>query len=137
MDKLNQEGIVIISEIPITDFNVAIATLVFIGIVFLGLIIGSAIAYLTNCDLLYNVCIVLSVIGGLFVGFLYGIKEGKETGISQYEVQVDESVSVVDFYKNYKIISSKSDNVFIIEIRDTKQEATQQQKKDEINIKGE
>lgn len=139
------EGIRIISEIPVTDFNVLSATIIAVIIIVIGCVICGILEYITEWGFFSTAGVVAVVIVALMIGVAIGIEDDTETGDYQYEIEVDENVKLVDFAKKYEIISIKSDNVFIVKKRDiddtepvnedTKE--TTNKKDNEVNLKEE
>ena len=139
------EGIRIISEIPVTDFNVLSATIIAVIIIVIGCVICGILEYITGWGFFSTAGVVAVVIVALMIGVAIGIEDSTETGDHQYEIEVDENVKLVDFAKKYEIISIKSDNVFIVRKRDINDtepvnedtKETTNKKDNEVNLKEE
>ena len=106
------EGIEILNKTMITE---PIMHLFLLGII--GLIVGGAMFLIgwneqSDYEWLNAIYIIIGAI--IFVVGLVGLVQEKDTGRYEYEVTIDESVSMTDVHEKYKVIEQKG-KIWILE----------------------
>lgn len=112
------DGVTILNIIEVTGVskNVIIATLIcFVVALFITFILK------VSEDSIFDIFLLILLIGdvfGLFACFFVGTYqiENHKTGEIQYEVTVDNSVSMTEFNKKYEIIEQRGD-IFVVKER--------------------
>lgn len=106
------EGVDILSvkDVQISHFYDKLAFIAFL--IMLGIFVVTSIVYVIHNKkesnkyalalliMVFGICI--SILTSVFVGTMFSFLEGYE---KEYKVTIDESVSMVDFYEKYEIIS--------------------------------
>ncbi len=122
----------ILEKIPITKFDLFVAIISFIIVFVIIVIIGMILEF----ELKFESASLLGILCGIIIGMLvsaYLSEEvfPEETGEYTYKIKIDETVSMLEFNKEYKIISEEG-NIFICEKNNHEENA---ENKLEENIK--
>ena len=109
------DGVTILNTIEVTGIsrNVIIA---FMASFVIGLFLMAILELSENsCVLVYLLIDLIVFIGCVFVSW-YQL-ENRKTGELQYEVTIDDSVSMTEFNKKYEIIEQRGD-IFVVKERE-------------------
>lgn len=114
------DGVTILNQYEVTTVTSAEINTVAFGITFLSIIIICSLVGFFTADYSYEGALFGLLIGlvlGAFIGLIAGAvcsEPSKIETTTQYEVTIDDSVSLAEFYEHYNVIEQRG-KIFVVE----------------------